>query len=253
MDYPQKIAAQLQIKPAQVSATIELLDQDNTLPFIARYRKEVTGGLDEEQIRQLSELLDRLRSLDERRKTILKSIEEQGALTPELQQQIMDADSPTRLEDLYQPYKPKRRTRASIAREYGLGGLADLILQQASTAQGLAELAAPYLNENVPGVEEAWAGARDIVAETISDHPEVRQQVRAKGLLWGSLHSEKVAETPDPRQVYHLYYAFEAKDRPPAAAPGAGPQPGRGRKGLARAGEHPRARLADHHLCPFPP
>jgi protein Tex len=211
MDYPQKIAAQLQIKPAQVSATIELLDQDNTLPFIARYRKEVTGGLDEEQIRQLSELLDRLRSLDERRKTILKSIEEQGALTPELQQQIMDADSPTRLEDLYQPYKPKRRTRASIAREYGLGGLADLILQQASTAQGLAELAAPYLNENVPGVEEAWAGARDIVAETISDHPEVRQQVRAKGLLWGSLHSEKVAETPDPRQVYHLYYAFEAK------------------------------------------
>jgi protein Tex len=211
MDYPQKIAAQLQIKPAQVSATIELLDQDNTLPFIARYRKEVTGGLDEEQIRQLSELLDRLRSLDERRKTILKSIDEQGALTPELQQQIMDADSPTRLEDLYQPYKPKRRTRASIAREYGLGWLADLILQQASTAQGLAELAAPYLNENVPGVEEAWAGARDIVAETISDHPEVRQQVRAKGLLWGSLHSEKVAETPDPRQVYHLYYAFEAK------------------------------------------
>jgi protein Tex len=211
MDYPQKIAAQLQIKPAQVAATIELLDQDNTLPFIARYRKEVTGGLDEEQIRRLSELLDRLRSLDERRKTILKSIEEQGALTPELQQQIMDADSPTRLEDLYQPYKPKRRTRASIAREYGLGGLADLILQQASTALGLAELAAPYLNENVPGIEEAWAGARDIVAETISDHPEVRQQVRAKGLLWGSLHSEKVAETPDSRQVYHLYYAFEVR------------------------------------------
>jgi protein Tex len=211
MDYPQQIAAQLKIKPAQVSATIELLDQDNTLPFIARYRKEVTGGLDEEQIRQLSEMLDKLRSLDERRKTILKSIDEQGALTPELQQQIIDADSPTRLEDLYQPYKPKRRTRASIAREYGLGGLADLILQQASTALGLAELAAPYLNENVPGVEEAWAGARDIVAETISDHPEVRQQVRAKGLLWGSLHSEKVEETPDPRQVYHLYYAFEAR------------------------------------------
>jgi uncharacterized protein len=211
MDYPHKIAAQLQIKSEQVAATIELLDQDNTLPFIARYRKEVTGGLDEEQIRLLSELLDRLRSLDERRKTILKSIEEQGALTAELQQQIMEADSATRLEDLYQPYKPKRRTRASIAREYGLGGLADLILQQASTAQGLAELAAPYLNENVPGVEEAWSGARDIVAESISDHPEVRQQLRAKGLLWGSLHSEKVDDAPDPRQVYHLYYAYEAR------------------------------------------
>ena len=211
MDYAHKIAAELQIKPEQVAATIDLLDQDNTLPFIARYRKEVTGGLDEEQIRQLSELLDKLRSLDERRKTILKSIEEQGALTPDLQQQIMEADSATRLEDLYQPYKPKRRTRASIAREYGLGGLADLILQQASTALGLAELAAPYLNENVPGIEEAWAGARDIVAESISDHPEVRQQVRAKGLLWGSLHSEKVDDAPDPKQVYHLYYAFEAR------------------------------------------
>jgi protein Tex len=211
MDYPQKIAAQLQIKPAQVSATIELLDQDNTLPFIARYRKEVTGGLDEEQIRQLSELLDKLRSLDERRKTILKSIEEQGALTPELLQQILQADSATRLEDLYQPYKPKRRTRASVARENGLDGLADLILQQVHTSQSLAELAAPYLSENVPGAEEAWAGARDIVAETISDHSEVRHQVRAKGLLWGSLHSEKVEETLDPRQVYHLYYAYESK------------------------------------------
>ena len=211
MDYPHKIAAELKIRPEQAAATIDLLDQDNTLPFIARYRKEVTGGLDEEQIRQLSELLDKLRSLDERRKTILKSIEEQGALTPELHQQILQADSATRLEDLYQPYKPKRRTRASVARSNGLDGLADLILQQVHTSQSLAELAAPYLSENVPGAEEAWAGARDIVAETISDHPEVRHQVRAKGLLWGSLRSEKVEETPDPRQVYHLYYAYESK------------------------------------------
>jgi uncharacterized protein len=211
MDYAQKISLELHVQPAQVAATIELLDQDNTLPFIARYRKEVTGGLDEEQIRQLSELLDKLRSLDERRKTILKSIEEQGKLTPELQVHILQADSATRLEDLYQPYKPKRRTRASIARENGLEGLADLILQQALVTQSLAELAAPFLSENVPGVEEAWAGARYIVAETISDHPEVRQQVRAKGLLWGSLLSEKVEETPDPKQVYHLYYAYESK------------------------------------------
>jgi protein Tex len=211
MDYAHKIAAELQIKPEQVAATVDLLDQDNTLPFIARYRKEVTGGLDEEQIRQLSELLVKLRSLDDRRKTILKSIVEQGALTPELHQQILGADSATRLEDLYQPYKPKRRTRASIARENGLGELANLILQQVLTDQSLAGLARPFLNENVPGVDEAWSGARDIVAESISDHPEVRQQVRAKGLLWGSLHSEKVDDAPDPKQVYHLYYAYEAR------------------------------------------
>jgi protein Tex len=211
MDYPHKIAAELKVKPEQVAATIELLDQDNTLPFIARYRKEVTGGLDEEQIRQLSELLVKLRSLDDRRKTILKSIEEQGALTPELHHQILQADSATRLEDLYQPYKPKRRTRASQARENGLGELANLILQQVLTDQSMAEMAGPFLNENVPGVDEAWSGARDILAESISDHPEVRQQVRAKGLLWGSLHSEKIEEAPDPKQVYHLYYAYEAR------------------------------------------
>jgi uncharacterized protein len=211
MDYAQKIAEELKVRSAQVAATIELLDQDNTLPFIARYRKEVTGGLDEEQIRQLSELLDRLRSLDERRKTILKSIEEQGLLTPELLQQILAAETATHLEDLYQPFKPKRRTRASVAREKGLQELADLILQQALTSRSLVELAAPFLNEDVPGPDEAWAGARDIVAETISDHPEVRQQVRAKGLLWGSLLSEKVEEAPDLKQVYHLYYAYESK------------------------------------------
>ena len=211
MDYADKIASLLQVKPTQVAATIELLDQDNTLPFIARYRKEVTGGLDEEQIRQLTEHLDRLRSLDKRRKTVLKSIEEQGALTPELQEQILAADSATRLEDLYQPYKPKRRTRASVARELGLQGLADLILQQPLTSPGLAEMAAPYLSEKVPGPDEAWAGARDIVAETISDHAEVRQQVRAKGMLWGSLSSEKIEEVDDPKGIYQLYYEYETK------------------------------------------
>ena len=211
MNIPSRIALSLSLHPAQVSATIDLLDQDNTLPFIARYRKEVTGGLDEEQIRQLMEHLERLRALDERRKTILKSIEEQGLLTPELQASILEADTLTHLEDLYLPYKPKRRTRASIARERGLQGLADLILQQPLTSPGLDELATPYLNDDLPGVDEAWAGARDIVAETISDHAEVRQHVRSKGMLWGSLLSEKVPETPDPKQVYHLYYAYETK------------------------------------------
>ena len=128
-----QIASQLKLRPEQVAATIELLDAGNTLPFIARYRKEVTGGLDEEQIRQLSALLDTLRKLEERRQTIVASIEEQGKLTPELHQQLLGAESLTALEDLYQPYKPKRRTRADIAREKGLQGLADLIIKQEPT------------------------------------------------------------------------------------------------------------------------
>ena len=115
MDPIPTIAKTLSIHPQQVAATVELLDAGNTLPFIARYRKEVTGGLDEEQIRQLTELLQKLRALDERRQTVLKSIEEQGKLTPELQAQLQAAETMTALEDLYQPYKPKRRTRASIA------------------------------------------------------------------------------------------------------------------------------------------
>src|SRR6185295_16004319 len=130
MDYSQKIASQLGIRAGQVKSTIELFDQGNTLPFIARYRKEATGALDEEQLGKISEQLENLRSLDERRQTILDSIEEQGKLTPELRQQIMAAETRTALEDLYQPYKPKRKTRASMAREKGLSGLADLILQQ---------------------------------------------------------------------------------------------------------------------------
>jgi uncharacterized protein len=209
MTHTQKIANQLNIKPEQVNATIELLDADNTLPFIARYRKEVTGGLDEEQIRNISELSDKLRALDERRATILKSIDEQGKLTPVLSQQLEAAETLTALEDLYQPYKPKRRTRASIAREKGLQGLADWIIQQPKTKTSLAELAKPFLNDQVPDVEEAWAGARDIVAEAISDHAEVRRQTRGKALKWGALRSEKIVSAADERKVYESYYEFE--------------------------------------------
>ena len=194
MNYSQEIARQLSIRPEQSAATIELLDSGNTIPFIARYRKEATHGLDEEQLRLLSELLDKLRQLDERRQAVLKSIEEQEKLTPELQAQIEAAATMTALEDLYAPYKPKRRTRASIAKEKGLQPLADLILGQTRTNQTLEQLAAPFLNENVPMVDEAWAGARDIVAEWISDNAEVRRVTRAKALQWGVLHSEKVAK-----------------------------------------------------------
>ena len=128
--YDAKIADQMSIRPQQVAATIRLLDEGNTVPFIARYRKEMTGGLDEFRLRDVHEAVDRLRALDDRRDTVLASIEEQGRLTPELRTQIEAAATLTALEDLYQPYKPKRRTRASMAREKGLGPLADAILAQ---------------------------------------------------------------------------------------------------------------------------
>src|SRR5829696_3864269 len=144
INYDQKIASHLKVNPHQVQATIALLDEGNTLPFIARYRKEMTGSLDEDQIRNLAELLDKLRGLDERRQTILASIQEQGKLTPELAGKIAVAESMTTLEDLYQPYKPKRKTRASVAREKGLQGLADLILQQPRSGKPADELAQAF-------------------------------------------------------------------------------------------------------------
>jgi len=209
MEYSQRIAAQLNVRPAQVAAVIELFDAQNTIPFVARYRKEATGGLDEEQLRQVQELLEKFRALDKRRQTVLKSIAEQEKLTPELEKQILAAVNLTELEDLYQPYKPKRRTRASIAREYGLQPLADLILAQAHTDQTLAQLAGSFLNETVGSVEEAWAGARDIVAEAISDHPQVRKTTRQKALQWGVLTCEKIEDAQDERGVYALYYGVE--------------------------------------------
>lgn len=209
MPHINQITSELNIPKAQVTATIELLDADNTIPFIARYRKEVTGSLDEVQIRAIAALLDKLRALDERRQTILKSIEEQDKLTPELKAQILAAATRTQLEDLYQPYKPKRKTRASVAREYGLQPLADLILEQASISQSLNELAAPLLNEAIADTNLAWAGARDIVAETISDHPEVRRITREKAAQWGSQRVEKIKKADDPRAVYQDYYDFD--------------------------------------------
>ncbi len=211
MTYDQQIAATLKVAPRQVAAAITLLDEGNTLPFIARYRKEMTGGLDEEQIRLIEERVEFLRGLDERRAAILASIEEQGMLTPELRQQIEAAVTRTELEDLYQPYRPKRKTRASAAREKGLQGLADIILAQPVTRSSLEELAAPFLSELVPSVEDALAGARDIVAETISDTPEVRQVTRERALRFGTLTTEQIVGSEDPRKVYELYYHSEIR------------------------------------------
>ena len=209
MTHSHLVAQKLVIRSEQVAAAIELIDAGNTIPFIARYRKEATGGLDEDQLRRINAALGKFRSLDERRATVLTSIEEQGKLTPELQQQILAVDTLTGLEDLYAPYKPKRHTRASIARDAGLQGLADIILQQPPSRTSLVEIAKPYLSDQVPTLEDAWSGARDIVAEIISDHAEVRRVIREKAMQWGTLHCEKIDDAEDVRNVYHTYYQFE--------------------------------------------
>jgi uncharacterized protein len=204
------IAAQLNVRVEQVAATIALLDDGNTMPFIARYRKEQTGGLDEDQLRRLEESLTALRALAERRAAILASLEEQGVLTPELRARLDAAETRTALEDLYAPYRPKRRTRASIAKDRGLQPLADLIARQVRTRETAAQLTAPFVNDAVPTVEDALAGARDIVAEAISDHADIRRVTRDGALRWGTLRCEKIADAEDPREVFRLYYAYES-------------------------------------------
>lgn len=211
MKYTTQIAAALNIKPQQVAAAVDMLDDGNTIPFIARYRKEATGGLDEEQIRHVKEDLAHLRALDERRETILKTITEQGKLTPGLEKRIHAAQSRTELEDLYQPYKPKRRTRASMAREKGLGDLAKILLTQNPKGPSLEQTAAPFLSEEVPSPREAWQGARDIVAETISDHAQIRQTTRRKALKYSVQETAKKKKGEDPQQVYKSYYDLKTR------------------------------------------
>lgn len=211
MNYAETIATQLQVRPHQVEAVIRLLDEGNTIPFIARYRKEMTGSLDEEQIRIIAEEVARLRLLDERRATVLKSIEAQGKLTEELRAAILAASTMTALEDLYAPYRPKRRTRATIAREKGLEPLAEMILQQVKAPRSALEIAADFLNEQVTTPQEALEGARDIVAEVISDNANIRGEVRNKALRFATLYAQRVEGANDERQVYRDYYEFSAR------------------------------------------
>jgi protein Tex len=206
------IAQQLNVRPDQVEAAILLLDQGNTVPFISRYRKELTGTLDDEQVRIISDQLARLRSLDERRATILGSIEEQGKLTDDLRRSIQSALTLTALEDLYVPYKPKRRTRASLARQKGLEGLAEHILKQTLTRRTVEDMVKEfYLSEQVATIADALQGARDIVAETISDHAGVRQVTREKALKFAVLSAEEIAGAVDGKRLYESYYAFECR------------------------------------------
>jgi len=209
MSNPKYIADSLNIPMSGVKAVVSLLDDGNTIPFIARYRKEATGELDEEQLRNISEELTRLRTLDERRATILKSIQKQGKLTPDLEKDIISTNSKADLEDLYQPYKPKRKTRASSAREKGLEPLAELILGQEKPRESLEAIANPYLNDQVLSVADAWQGARDIAAEVISDHPQIRKQLRKKALHSSLYSTVKKKGADDGRQVYQDYYQYE--------------------------------------------
>ncbi len=207
MNINQVIAKELSIKPSQVEATVKLIDEGNTIPFIARYRKEVTGSLNDEVLRNLYERLNYLRGLEERREAILGSIEEQGALTEELKVKILAAETMVALEDLYRPYKPKRKTRASVAKEKGLEPLATLILLQ-NTTRDLLEDAADYISEekDVKTAEEALQGAKDILAEQISDEADYRTWIREKTMKDGTLSSE--AKDPETESVYEMYYSY---------------------------------------------
>jgi protein Tex len=207
--HAKKIASLINARSSQVDSTVRLLDEGNTVPFIARYRKEMTGSLDDEQVRIVADEIIRLRAIDERRAAILKSIEEQGKLSEELKAAIQAAETMTALEDLYAPYKPKRRTRAMVARERGLEPLAEMILAQ-SLNTSPAEAAAQFINDDVPTVEDALQGARDIVAETISDNANVRSKTREKALKFAKLSAEKIEDAVDEKRVYESYYEFEA-------------------------------------------
>ena len=207
MDIAGQIAKELSIRTGQAEAVIKLIDEGNTIPFIARYRKEAHGSLDDEQIRNINERLIYLRNLEEKKEQVLAGIEEQGKLTEELKKQIEEAMTQVVVEDLYRPYRPKRRTRASIAREKGLGGLADIIMAQ-ETAESIEELAVPYISvENeVNSAKEAAAGAKDIIAEIISDNAEYRMYIRKVTFEEGRIISE--AKDSSIQSVYEMYYNF---------------------------------------------
>ena len=208
MDIIAKISEELGIKRHQTEAAVKLIDEGNTIPFIARYRKEATGALNDEVLRNLSERLTYLRGLEERKETVLASIEEQGKLTDELKAQILSAETMVLLEDLYRPYKPKRRTRATIAKEKGLEPLAGVItLQMIKTP--LIEEAAKYVDveKGVTTAEEAIAGASDIIAESISDEADYRTHIRDLTVKKGRMTS--TAKDPEAESVYEMYYDFD--------------------------------------------
>ena len=208
MDINQKLTEELEVKRWQVDAAVNLIDEGYTIPFISRYRKEVTGSLNDEQLRKLYERLIYLRNLEEKKEQVLSSIEEQGKLTEELKQQILAAETLVSVEDLYRPYRPKRRTRATIAKEKGLEPLAAVIMLQKSM-EPLEKIAEAYISreKSVVSASEAVAGARDIIAESISDNADYRSWIRKITMNKGKVIS--TAKDPEAESVYEMYYEFE--------------------------------------------
>ena len=208
MDINQKVTEELGVKRWQVDAAVNLIDEGYTIPFISRYRKEVTGSLNDEQLRKLNERLIYLRNLEEKKEQVLSSIEEQGKLTEELKQQILAAETLVSVEDLYRPYRPKRRTRATIAKEKGLEPLAAVIMLQKSM-EPLEKIAEAYISQekSVVSASEAVAGARDIIAESISDNADYRSWIRKITMNKGKVIS--TAKDPEAESVYEMYYEFE--------------------------------------------
>ncbi len=209
MDIIKKISEELQVKAGQVEAAVKLIDEGCTIPFIARYRKEVTGALDDEQLRSLDERLRYLRNLEDRKQQVISSIEEQGKLTEELKVQIIAAETMVLVEDLYRPYKQKRRTRATIAKEKGLDSLAEYIMKQDSD-KPLEDEAAKYISDaegkEVKDAKEAIAGAMDIIAEQISDVADYRTYIRDITFKEGSIVS--AAKDKEAQSVYEMYYEY---------------------------------------------
>ena len=208
MEINKQLAKELEVQEWQVDAAVKLIDEGNTIPFISRYRKEATGSLNDEVLRKLFERLTYLRNLEEKKQQVLSVIEEQGKLTPELKKQILAAETLVVVDDLYRPYRPKRRTRATIAKEKGLEPLANLIRLQL-TKRPLEEDAKAFLSEEkeVLTVEDALNGARDILAEAISDEADYRIHIRDLTMKEGTLIS--TARDEKAQSVYENYYSYE--------------------------------------------
>ena len=204
--YPQIISKTLNIPQRKVESTIDLLAEGSTIPFIARYRKEATGSLDEVQLADIQQELKKLMDLDKRRQTVLNTIEELGKLTPELRKRIEDCWDPVELEDIYLPYKPKRKTRATMAREKGLEPLATAIFDQKK--QDAVHLAQAFLNDEVATVEDALQGARDIIAEWICEDEQARQKVRYAFKKGAQITSKLVRGKDEEAAKYQDYFAF---------------------------------------------
>ncbi|MBC8629316.1 Tex family protein [Blautia stercoris] len=210
MDIILALTKELNVEKWQIEAAVKLIDEGNTIPFISRYRKEVTGALNDEVLRNLNDRLTYLRNLEEKKTQVLSSIEEQGKLTEELKKQILEAQTLVVVEDLYRPYRPKRRTRATIAKEKGLEPLANIILLQ-MTDKSLEEEAKAFVSEEkeVTTVEAAISGAKDIVAESISDKADYRSEIRECTFRKGMLVS--TAKKPEETSVYEKYYEYEER------------------------------------------